>query len=241
MVCTSLGAAVRIPAEARLADTCLSAVNLQASRPLSALYMSTAHHSLRVSIDLSSDESHGPLDVLDTVDSFLAGVERRAYRMARISTGDPDAALDIVQDAMLRLVRSYRHRPAAEWPPLFHRILGNAITDWHRQQQQRGKIFDRWFGSHADDADDCLDTLPLPAGQQPEQLVAMAQNLAAVEAAIKALSPRQQQAFMLRCWHGLSTAESAAAMGCTEGTVKTLYSRALHSLRATLETDAVKQ
>lgn len=170
----------------------------------------------------------------DTLDSFLAGVERRAFNMARVSTGDPDAALDIVQDAMLRLVRSYRGRPAEEWPPLFYRILGNAITDWHRQQQQSGKIFDRWFGSNVDDNDDAMDSLPLPAGQQPEQLVDIGQNIAAAEAAINALSPRQQQAFMLRCWQGFTTAETAAAMGCTEGTVKTLYSRALHSLRATL-------
>ena len=177
----------------------------------------------------------------DTLDSFLAGVERRAFRMARISSGDPDAALDIVQDAMLRLVRSYRDRPADEWPPLFFRILGNAITDWHRQQQQSGKIFDRWFGSRPDDADDAMDSLPLPAGQQPEQLAELAQDMVALEKAINALSLRQQQAFMLRCWQGFTTAEAAAAMGCTEGTVKTLYSRALHSLRATLTTDAPRQ
>ncbi len=173
----------------------------------------------------------------DTLDSFLAGVERRAFRMARISTGDADAALDIVQDAMLRLVRSYRGRPAAEWTPLFYRILGNAITDWHRQQRQSGKIFDRWFGSSVEDNDDAMDSLPIPAGQQPDELVDIGQNLAAVEAAINALSLRQQQAFMLRCWQGFSTAEAAAAMGCTEGTVKTLYSRALHSLRSTLTAD----
>lgn len=173
----------------------------------------------------------------DTLDSFLAGVERRAFRMARISTGDSDAALDIVQDAMLRLVRSYRGRHAEEWPPLFYRILGNAITDWHRQQRQSGRIFDRWFGSSADDSDEPMDSLPGPAGQQPDQLVDIGQNLAAVEAAINALSLRQQQAFMLRCWQGFSTAEAAAAMGCTEGTVKTLYSRALHSLRARLTAD----
>ena len=238
MLCTSLRAAIRIPARpAWRAGKALSAVNLPASHPLSAIHMTTADRRLRVSIDLSSGKSHVPLDTLDTLDSFLAGVERRAFRMARISTGDPDAALDIVQDAMLRLVKSYRHRPAEEWPPLFYRILGNAITDWHRQQQHSGKIFDRWFGDRIDDAEDPLDRLPLPAAQQPEQLVAVAQNMAAVEEAIKTLSLRQQQAFMLRCWQGLSTAESAAAMGCTEGTVKTLYSRALHSLRATLGTE----
>jgi RNA polymerase sigma-70 factor (ECF subfamily) len=199
--------------------------------------MTTADGTLRVSIALSPGQSHVPLAASDTLDSFLAGVERRAFRMARISTGDPDAALDIVQDAMLKLVRSYRDRPAEDWPPLFHRILGNTITDWHRQQQSSGKIFDRWFGSHLDDGEDALDKLPLPDTQQPEQLIDLAQNMAAVEEAIRALSRRQQQAFMLRCWQGLSTGESAAAMGCTEGTVKTLYSRALHSLRATLTTD----
>lgn len=199
--------------------------------------MTTAEHALRVSIDHSSGKSHVPLGATDTLDDFLADVERRAFRMARISTGDHDAALDIVQDAMLRLVRSYRHRPPEEWQPLFFRILSNAITDWHRRQRHSARIFDRWFGAGlADDADDALDSLPLPANQQPERQLEFAQDMMAVETAIHGLSLRQQQAFMLRCWQGLSTAETAAAMGCTEGTVKTLYSRALHSLRATLTT-----
>ncbi|MEZ5562185.1 MAG: RNA polymerase sigma factor [Gammaproteobacteria bacterium] len=172
----------------------------------------------------------------DTLDGFLASVERRAFRMARISTGNADAALDIVQDAMLKLVRSYRHRSPAEWAPLFQRILANAITDWHRQQRHGDKVFDRWFGRHLDD-EDALDSLPLPEAQQPERQLDLARNMAAVETAINGLSPRQQQAFMLRCWEGLSTAETAAVMDCSEGTVKTLYSRALHSLRATLATD----
>jgi RNA polymerase sigma-70 factor (ECF subfamily) len=177
------------------------------------------------------------LGATDTLDSFLAGVERRAFRMACVSTGDRDAALDIVQDAMLRLVRSYRDRPADEWPPLFFRILGNTITDWHRRQQHGARIFDRWFGSHlADDGEDALDSLPLPANQQPEQQLEVAQDMMVLETAINSLSLRQQQAFMLRCWQGLSTTETATVMGCTEGTVKTLYSRALHSLRATLAT-----
>jgi RNA polymerase sigma-70 factor (ECF subfamily) len=199
--------------------------------------MTSADGGLRVSIEHSSGKSHVPLRATDTLDSFLAGVERRAFRMARISTGDADAALDIVQDAMLKLVRSYRNRPADEWPPLFFRILGNAITDWHRQQQQGARIFDRWFGSRPDeDADDAFDSLPLPASQQPERQLEFAQDMAVLETGINGLSLRQQQAFMLRCWQGLSTTETAQVMGCTEGTVKTLYSRALHSLRATLTT-----
>jgi RNA polymerase sigma-70 factor (ECF subfamily) len=199
--------------------------------------MTTADRGLRVSIAHSSGKSHVPLGATDTLDRFLADVERRAFRMARISTGDRDAALDIVQDAMLKLVRSYRNRPADEWRPLFFRILGNAITDWHRQQQHSGKIFDHWFGTRlADDAEDALDSLPLPANQQPERQLEFAQDMAVLETGINGLSLRQQQAFMLRCWQGLSTTETATVMGCTEGTVKTLYSRALHSLRTTLTT-----
>jgi RNA polymerase sigma-70 factor, ECF subfamily len=199
--------------------------------------MTTADRGLRVSIEHSSGKSHVPLGATDTLDSFLAGVERRAFRMARISTGDHDAALDIVQDAMLKLVRSYRDMPADQWPPLFFRILGNTITDWHRRQQHGARIFDRWFGSRIDDdTEDAFDSLPLPANQQPERQLEFAQDITVLETAINALSPRQQQAFMLRCWQGLSTTETATVMGCTEGTVKTLYSRALHSLRATLTT-----
>ena len=172
----------------------------------------------------------------EALDSFLAGAERRAFRMARISTGDPDAALDIVQDSMLKLVKRYRDRPAREWPPLFYRILGNTITDWHRQRQRTWKVFDRWFGMNDEDGD-ALESLPNLTSEQPEGLVAIADNMAMVEQAINALSLRQQQAFMLRCWAGFSTAETADAMGCTQGTVKTLYSRAMHNVRLTLTPD----
>jgi RNA polymerase sigma-70 factor (ECF subfamily) len=177
--------------------------------------------------------SHAPLATPESLDHFLAGVERRALRMARISTGNHDAALDIVQDAMLKLVRKYSHRPSPEWAPLFFRILGNTTTDWHRHQQRSGTIFDRWFGSKIED-ESALENLPSPASHQPEQVLNIAENMATVEATIAKLSARQQQAFMLRCWQGFSTAETATAMGCTEGTVKTLYSRAMQTLRVAL-------
>lgn len=171
-----------------------------------------------------------------SLEEFLVGVERRAFQMARVSTGDPDAALDIVQEAMFKLVKNYRRKPANEWPPLFYRILGNAITDWHRQRQRGWKVFDRWFGAAGNkDAVDVVNTLAAPAGLQPEQLLAQTQRMAALEKALGELSQRQQQAFMLRCWEGLSTRQTANAMACSEGTVKTLYSRALHRLRDTLE------
>ena len=171
-----------------------------------------------------------------SLDEFLAGVERRAFQMARVSTGDPDAALDIVQEAMFKLVKNYRRKPADQWPPLFYRILGNTITDWHRQRQRGWKVFDRWFGAeHNDGAVDVVNTLPGAKSLQPEQQFGRNQKMQALEGALRALSNRQQQAFMLRCWEGLSTRQTATAMGCSEGTVKTLYSRALHKLRDTLE------
>ena len=167
-----------------------------------------------------------------SLDQFLAGVERRAYRMAYVSTGDADGALDIVQTAMLKLVSRYRDKPAADWAPLFYRILNNAITDWHRQRQRSWKIFDSWFGA-SDDAEPG-DLAPAPAMAQPEQRAALDERMQQLELGIRTLSPRQQQAFMLRCWEGLSVNDTAKAMGCTPGTVKTLYSRALHTLREQL-------
>lgn len=171
-----------------------------------------------------------------SLEEFLAGVERRAFQMARVSTGDPDAALDIVQEAMFKLVKNYRRKPAEEWPPLFYRILGNAITDWHRQRQRGWKVFDRWLSGSSDDITvDVVNTAPGPASLQPEQQLNRLQDMEQVEAALHQLPVRQQQAFMLRCWEGLSTRQTARSMSCTEGTVKTLYSRARQSLRAALE------
>jgi len=172
-----------------------------------------------------------------SINDFLAGAERRAYQMARVGTGDPDAALDIVQDAMFKLVKKYRHRPAEEWPPLFYRILGNGIKDWHRQRHRGWKVFDRWLGDSPDDGapEDPIEALPALANSQPENQAVTDQSILKLESAVRRLPHRQQQAFMLRCWEGLSTREAATAMACTEGTVKTLYSRALHTLRIALE------
>ena len=192
-------------------------------------------HGLQVNIAGTDSKRHTVLPASESLDSFLAGVERRAFQMARVSTGDPDAALDIVQDAMLKLVQKYGKRSAEEWPPLFYRILSNTITDWHRQRQRSWKIFDGWFAAN-DETGDALESMPAIASQQPEQLASMDEDMLTVENAIRGLSVRQQQAFMLRCWQGFSTAETATTMRCSEGTVKTLCSRAMHSLRDTLKT-----
>lgn len=183
---------------------------------------------------------HGPgkeaaLDEQRALERFLKDVERRALRIATLAVGDRDEALDIVQDAMIRLVRRYGDRPHDEWRPLFFRILANRITDQQRRRTVRQRVL-AWFAPAGDDdEEDPLANLPDPAAARPEELLARAGAMDALEAAVRRLPLRQRQAFLLRSLEGLDVAATALAMGCTEGSVKTHYSRAVHSLRAALE------
>lgn len=154
--------------------------------------------------------------------------------MACIATGNRDDALDIVQDAMLKLAQKYAGRPADEWGPLFHCILQSRIRDWYRRAGTRG-LWMRWFGRHDHEAGDSLDQLPDPGQREPLQEVLARSALERLEEALLRLPPRQQQAFLLRVWEGLDVAQTAGAMRCSEGSVKTHFSRAVHSLRASLE------
>lgn len=178
------------------------------------------------------------VDLLATsgrLDAFLASVEKRAFRMAQIATQDRDDALDLVQDAMLQLARHYAGRAEAEWPPLFYRILENRIRDWQRAQTVRRRLF-FWrqpLDAESDD-EDPIDNLP-DAGADTLAGLQRQQSMEVLEGALRALPARQRQAFELRIWQGLSVDETAAAMGCSDGSVKTHLSRALHSLRAQLE------
>ena len=168
---------------------------------------------------------------------FLASVERRAFRMAEMAVRNPDDALDIVQDAMLALVRNYGDKPEVEWPPLFHRILATRITDFHRRQSVKRRLFG-WAPWSRDEEDsqavDPLEQIADGAAAEPEfrQQINVASEQ--VVAAVAALPLRQQQAFLLRVWEGLDVAATAAAMGCSQGSVKTHLSRAVHSLRLSL-------
>jgi RNA polymerase sigma-70 factor, ECF subfamily len=165
---------------------------------------------------------------------FLASVERRAFRMAQIATGNTDDALDVVQDTMMTLVQKYSDKPEAEWGPLFHTILQSRIRDWYRRSSVRNRLRS-WLHWHDDDdSGDPLDTLPDQHGKSPEQRLHLDHATDALSAALHALPIRQQQAFLLRNWEDMDVAQTAQAMGCTTGTVKTHYSRAVHSLRATL-------
>ncbi len=166
---------------------------------------------------------------------FLAEVEKRALRIAEISVRDRDEALDLVQEAMIKLVRNYADRPEAEWTPLFYRILQNGVRDWHRRQAVRNRVM-VWFGrSRSDEQDfDPVASAPDPAGRTPDENLQSQEAMESLELAVAELPRRQREAFMLRTFEGLSVAGTAAAMGCSQGSVKTHYSRAIHSLRETL-------
>ena len=163
---------------------------------------------------------------------FLADVERRALRIAEIAVRDRDEALDLVQDAMIKLARNYAERPEGEWAPLFYRILQNGVRDWHRRQKVRNRVM-VWFGRNtaADDDYDITAQAPDPAGRAPEDEVQTSEAMQQLEISVCELPARQREAFMLRTFEGLDVAGTAIAMGCSEGSVKTHYSRAVHTLR----------
>jgi len=169
------------------------------------------------------------------LEHFLAAVERKAFRMARYALPTDDDALDVVQDAMIRLVGAYRRRPSEQWAPLFYRILNNRIRDWQRRQAVRNRIMG-WLPWQRDepDAPDALAQAADPAQPDAERSSGLEQSMQALEQALQALPGRQREAFLLRAMEGLDVAETARAMGCSAGSVKTHYSRAVHSLRETL-------
>lgn len=135
---------------------------------------------------------------------------------------------------MLALARHYHKRDADEWGPLFHRILQSRIRDWYRRQRTQRRWL-AWLGTDDEGDDDPLAALPDPGARRPEEQLGNTRAGAALETALGALPLRQQQAFLLRVWEGLDVAATAAAMRCSEGSVKTHYSRAVHRLRELLE------
>lgn len=187
-----------------------------------------------------------PLATRKELSDFLASVERRAFKQCVFSVQDDEAALDIVQDTMLKLAEKYADRPPAELPLLFQRILQNAIRDHYR----RGKVRSTWttllsalgLGGEDDDADplesfEIEDLGNVPAG--PAERLEQSQVMGLIEDAVKALPERQRQAFLLRYWEELDVSETAKAMGCSEGSVKTHCSRATHALAKALKAKGV--
>ena len=173
------------------------------------------------------------LDSRAEMEAFLREGEARAFRIAVVSTRDADEALDIVQDAMISLARRYADRSVEEWRPLFYRILKNRIRDWQRRRIVRGRVMS-FFGGQEGEEYDPIAQAPAPSSENPTAALARSDAMDALEQALRDLPRRQREAFMLRNFEGLDVAETAAAMGCSDGSVKTHYSRAVHRLRETL-------
>jgi RNA polymerase sigma-70 factor (ECF subfamily) len=170
---------------------------------------------------------------------FLRDVERRAYKQTVYAVRDEHAALDIVQDAMLKLAEKYAAKPLEEYPMLFQRILQNTMRDFWRRQ----KVRNLWttllssFGSQEDGEErDPLETIDVEDDtDNPVEQLQRSQTIAIIEKALEKLPPRQREAFVLRYWEDMDVAETAEVMGCSQGSVKTHCSRAVHALAQMLE------
>lgn len=172
------------------------------------------------------------LDNSQALGKFLSGMERRAFRRAQIATANREDALDIVQDTMVALVSKYAHKDPADWELLFHRILSRRIIDWHRHNKIRQKL--TFLFSSESDTDEVTELQDQDA-PGPEQHVQIGQSMQQLDALLQELPLRQQQVFLLRAWEGLNEKETAKAMACSVGTVKTHYSRARAYLKARIE------
>ena len=188
-----------------------------------------------------------PLATDKELTDFLRGAERRAFKRTAYAVRDDDAALDIVQDAMIRLAQSYGERPIGELPLIFGRILSNATMDWFRRQKVRRATvqnFSDLLGGAADGDQALLESLAGVDGewvaQAPELQLSRAQTLGLIDSEVAALPPRQREAFLLRYWEELDTAETAQVTGCSEGSVKTHCSRAVHALAKALSAKGLK-
>lgn len=193
---------------------------------------------------VSAPNIPGPskLSTPQQLSEFLVQVERRAYKQAQYAVRDEHAALDIVQDAMMKLAERYGDHPAEEFPMLFQRILQNTIRDHYRRQKVRSfwttlmsSLNPQSDGEDFDPLDTLQDEDNASQPAHPDAALAQSQLIAVIEEAMVKLPARQREAFLLRYWEEMDTAETAAVMGCSEGSVKTHCSRATHALSAILK------
>lgn len=180
------------------------------------------------------------------LNDFLRNADKRAFKRTAYLVRDDDAALDIVQDAMIRLAEKYFDRPAAELPLLFQRILSNATMDWFRRRKVRNAVMQNMSDFESADADGDFDLLEMLESQDgalgalsAADEVSRAQILQAIDAEVAQLPMRQREAFLLRYWEEMDVAETAAVMGCSEGSVKTHCSRAVHALAKSLKAKGI--
>jgi len=177
---------------------------------------------------------------------LLRSVEKRAFKRALYHVRDENAALDIVQDSMMKLAEHYGDKPAAELPLLFQRILSNSTLDWFRRQKSRNALFSNLSDFESEGEDSGFDLLEAFAGsangeavESAEDTTRRAQILQAIEMQVQTLPARQREAFLMRYWEEMDVAETAAAMGCSEGSVKTHCSRAVQALAKALRAKGI--
>ena len=188
-----------------------------------------------------------PLATEQELSDLLRSVEKRAFKRALYHVRDENAALDIVQDSMMKLAEHYGDKPAAELPLLFQRILSNTTLDWFRRQKTRNALFSNLSDFEPEGEDSGFDLLEAFAGsangeavESAEDSTRRAQVLHAIEMQVQTLPARQREAFLMRYWEDMDVAETAAAMGCSDGSVKTHCSRATHTLAAALAAKGIK-
>jgi RNA polymerase sigma-70 factor (ECF subfamily) len=178
---------------------------------------------------------------------FLASVEKRAFKRSLYHVRDEDAALDIVQDSMMKLAEHYADKPADELPMLFQRILSNTTLDWFRRQKTRNALFSNYNDFGPENEDESFDFLAIldqsgssPVAESAQDLLSRTEIVREIESEIEKLPGRQREAFLLRYWEELDVSETAAAMGCSEGSVKTHCSRAIQALHKALTAKGLK-
>jgi len=197
----------------------------------------------------SSDDlqiRHRPLATEKELASFLTEVERRAFKQAVFAVRDEHLALDLVQDAMLRLAERYSNKPPGELPLLFQRILQNVIRDHYRRHKVRSlwtTLLSSLRGKDDEEDRDPLETLEVKEGANrlggPAEQLERSQTLGMIEQGLASLPARQREAFLLRYWEELDVSETAHVMGCSEGSVKTDCSRATHALADFLKSKGI--
>jgi RNA polymerase sigma-70 factor, ECF subfamily len=173
-----------------------------------------------------------------TMEVFLKSVEKKAFRIIEIATGGADDTLDILQESMMAFVRRYSAKDESEWRPLFYKVVQNKIKDWLRKEKLKRLFFFSMPAHYQEESEimpDPIDTAPDLQTANPLTDAKTSQAIARLHIVLKNLPRGQQQVFLLRAWEGLSTQETATAMNCTEGTVKTQYFRAINRLKEKLE------
>lgn len=167
-------------------------------------------------------------ELTEQLNQFFILHEKKAYVIAFMSLKNQDDALDVVQDVMIKFVVKYKLKNQTDWTSLFYRMIQNRITDFHRQNTQKRK----YFGVFSHDTEDNIveqvaDENHVSALKQIDNNMKI-ENL---QQSLTTLPKRQLQAFICRIWEGLSVAQTAQSMKCSQGSVKTHLFRALNQIR----------